>query len=195
MMTASAVLVAFGLAGWLQPWSLLTFTFLIGCGTALFDPGWQAAVGDLVPREDITAAVSLNSVGFNLMRSIGPAVGGVIVAFVGSVAAFALNAVSYAPMILGVMSWRRAVETSILPKERFGSAMRAGLRYTMVSGRVLNVMRRSLSPIARASTWRSRTIMSGRPPRSGRSGVALTTERRHRHSPNAGRWHRGWHCR
>src|SRR5690606_4424441 len=95
MMVVSIALAVFALAGLLSPWLLLTFTFLIGCGTALHNPSWQASMGDLVPREDLSGAVTLNSVSYNLMRSVGPAVGGMIVAAAGAASAFALNAVSY----------------------------------------------------------------------------------------------------
>ncbi|MCP6373992.1 MFS transporter, partial [Klebsiella pneumoniae] len=72
-------------------WALLAFTFLIGCGTALNNPSWQASVGDIVPRGDLPAAVSLNSMGFNITRSVGTAIGGMIVAAAGAAAAFAVN--------------------------------------------------------------------------------------------------------
>jgi len=48
-----AVSVGLALAAWfelLSPWGLLGFTFLIGCGTALNNPSWQASVGDVVPQ-------------------------------------------------------------------------------------------------------------------------------------------------
>src|SRR5690606_30024191 len=75
----SAVLAVMAFMGLLTPWLLLSFTFLIGCGTALFNPSWQASMGDIVPRHDLPGAVTLNAMGFNMMRSVGPAVGGVIV--------------------------------------------------------------------------------------------------------------------
>ncbi|PWG74530.1 MFS transporter, partial [Enterococcus hirae] len=87
----------------LTPWLLLGFTFLLGAGQAVYNPPWQASMGDLVDRKDLPAAVSLNSVGFNLMRSVGPAAGGLIVATLGASAAFAVNAISYLPL-LGAMS-------------------------------------------------------------------------------------------
>ena len=49
----------------------------------------------MVPRADLPAAVALNSVGFNLTRSVGPAIGGAIVAAAGAAAAFAVNSLSY----------------------------------------------------------------------------------------------------
>lgn len=138
-------LVSLGLAiftwmGWLTPWHLLTFTFLIGCGTALFNPSWQASMGDIVPREDLPGAVTLNSVSFNMMRSVGPAVGGLIVAFAGAAAAFALNAVSYLPLLAGLWWWRPQRARPKLPREQFGSAMLAGIRYVSMSPNLLTVL-------------------------------------------------------
>jgi MFS family permease len=56
MLVVSAILTVFALLGWITPWLLLLFTFLIGCGTALNNPSWQASVGDMVPRADLPAA-------------------------------------------------------------------------------------------------------------------------------------------
>ncbi|AZB70005.1 MFS transporter, partial [Cereibacter sphaeroides] len=106
MLAVSAVLAAAAFQGALTPWLLLAFTFLIGLGRALYNPSWQASVGDIVPRSDLPAAVALNSMGFNLMRSVGPAVGGLIVAAGGAAAAFAVNALSYLPLWLSLFLWR-----------------------------------------------------------------------------------------
>ncbi|MCJ9674602.1 MFS transporter, partial [Neorhizobium sp. SHOUNA12B] len=80
MLTVSLTLTVFAYLDLLTPWLLLTFTFLLGCGVALNNPAWQASVGDMVPREVLPAAVTINSVGFNITRSVGPAIGGAIVA-------------------------------------------------------------------------------------------------------------------
>lgn len=56
--------------GLLSPWLPLSFPFLIGCGTALNNPSLQASVADIVSREELPAAVSVNSMEFNLMRSV-----------------------------------------------------------------------------------------------------------------------------
>ena len=127
----------------LSPWGLLGFTFLIGCGTALNNPSWQASVGDVVPRAELPAAVALNSVGFNLTRSVAPAVGGAIVAAAGAAAAFAVNAASYLGLIVVLLRWRPAIPVSTLPREDFGAAMAAGLRYVAMSPNILKVVLRA----------------------------------------------------
>jgi len=140
MAIVSIVLSAMAFMGLLNPWLLLAFTFLIGCGTALFNPSWQASMGDLVPREDLPGAVTLNSMGFNMMRSVGPAVGGLIVALAGAAAAFAVNAISYLPLILVLLRWTPQRASNPLPKERFASAMWAGIRYVSLSPNLTTVL-------------------------------------------------------
>jgi MFS family permease len=144
MLVVSIGLVATAYAGWLTPWSLLAFTFLIGVGTALNNPSWQASIGDMIPRENLPEAVSLNSMGFNMMRSIGPALGGIIVATAGAAAAFAINAVSYFPLILALLHWKPAVPQQTIPREAFSPAVMAGLRYVAMSPNLLRVMFRGM---------------------------------------------------
>lgn len=130
--------------GIITPWLLLGFTFLLGCGTALNNPSWQASVGDLVPRSDLPGAVALNSIGFNLSRSLGPAVGGLIVAAVGAAGAFFANTLSYlALLFVLIFRWRPQPVVRTLPRESIGSAMLAGVRYVAMSPNILKVLLRS----------------------------------------------------
>lgn len=140
MMLVSLTLAVLAFLGLLNPWLLLTFTFLLGCGTALFNPSWQASMGDIVPRSDLPGAVTLNAMGFNMMRSVGPAVGGLIVALAGAAAAFAVNAVSYLPLILALGRWQPERTPNRLPRENFGGAMWAGIRYVSLSPNLTTVL-------------------------------------------------------
>src|SRR5690606_16951189 len=115
------------------PWLLLLLTFLIGCGQAFNGPAWQSSVGRMVPREDLPTAVAMNSMGFNIARSVGPAIGGLIVAALGAAAAFAVNAVSYGGIVGVLARWRPAPEPRLLPRERLGTAIQAGIRYVVMS--------------------------------------------------------------
>ena len=149
MLTAQAFMFAVSIAltlaayfGFLTPWLLLSFTFLLGCGTALNNPSWQASVGDMVPRSDLPAAVSVNSMGFNLTRSVGPAIGGIIVAAAGAAAAFAVNAFSYLPLLFVLSRWKQKETPSTLPRETLGIAMTAGLRYVAMSPNIEKVLLR-----------------------------------------------------
>lgn len=142
MLVVSVALALTAYAGVMTPWLLLTFTFLIGCGTALHNPSWQAGVGDMVPRDHVPAAVALNSMSFNLTRSVGPAIGGAIVAAAGAAAAFAVNAVSYIVLIIVLFRWKLQMPPSTLPRESLGLAISAGLRYVAMSPNIEKVLLR-----------------------------------------------------
>jgi MFS family permease len=143
MLLVSVVLALFAWMGLLTPWLLLGFTFLIGCGTALNGPAWQASVGDMVPRPSLPAAVSLNSMNFNIARSVGPALGGTIVAIAGASAAFLFNALSYVGLIAVLARWRPQRPAATLPREALGSAMAAGVRYVAMSPNIREVLMRA----------------------------------------------------
>jgi len=126
----SAMFAAIVWLGLATPNNLLLFTFLIGAAGALMAPAWQSIVPQLVPKQDLHPAVAANSVGVNVSRAVGPALGGVIVASLGIAAPFWLNAISDLGVI-GALVWWRFPQKGIrsLPIERFTGAMRAGLRY------------------------------------------------------------------
>lgn len=82
--------------------AVLGLVALMGLLWGLTLPSWQAFVNDLVPREDLVSAVSLNSLQFNAARSVGPAVAGLVIASLGPGWAFALNAASFGAAVLAV---------------------------------------------------------------------------------------------
>lgn len=143
LLLVSAALAICTWFGAITPWLLLTFTFLIGCGSAFTAPAWQASVGDMVPREHVPAAVALNSMGFNLARSVGPALGGIVVATVGAAGAFAINAVTYLAPLTALSRWRPPVTMQLLPRESLTVAISAGLRYVRMSPAIRTVLMRS----------------------------------------------------
>jgi MFS family permease len=143
MLAVSVALALCAWAGVITPWLLLTFTFLIGCGSAFNAPAWQASVGDMVPRSELPSAVTLNSMGFNIARSVGPAIGGAIVAAAGAAAAFVVNAASYPALIVVLARWRPVRAPATLPRESLGVAMAAGIRYVSMSPAIRNVLVRS----------------------------------------------------
>ncbi|WP_134680245.1 MFS transporter [Paracoccus ravus] len=142
MASVSLLLAVLTWQGWMTPLLLLSLTFLIGVGQAIYNPPWQASMGDLVPREDLPAAVTLNSVGFNLMRSVGPAAGGIITAAFGAAAAFAVNACSYIPLLGALLRWHPRTPERLTTREPFVSAVGAGLRYVALSPNLMRVLAR-----------------------------------------------------
>lgn len=113
----------------LTPWLLVTLTFALGVGAAMAMPAQQAITPELVPRPMLAPAVALGSLSMNIARSIGPALGGLILARWNVSVAFAINAISFLGIIIFLLRWKRTPTATYLPAEHFGSALRAGLRY------------------------------------------------------------------
>jgi MFS family permease len=143
MLMAAVGLGTLTLAGLVTPRGLLVFTFLLNIGAALNGPAWQAIVPELVTGDEIPSAVALNSVGFNIARSAGPALGGLIVAHFGSGVVFLLNAASFLAIIVVLARWRRPSHKSVLPAERVLGAMRAGIRYVRYAVTIRHVFART----------------------------------------------------
>ena len=132
---------------WLRlitPEILLASCFVVGSGMALFGPAWQSSVTEQVPAETLPSAVALNGISYNIARSFGPAIGGIVVASAGAVAAFATNAVFYLPLLVVLFLWRRTSEPSRLPRERLNRAIVSGVRYIANSPSIRIVLARTL---------------------------------------------------
>jgi MFS family permease len=142
MLAMAALLGVLSLAGAINPAVLLLLTFLLGVGAALSTPVWQAMVPDLVEPEQLSSAVTMNGVSFNLARAVGPALGGLVVAAAGPGPAYLLNAASFLAVIAVLARWRRPPEATVAPAERVWGAVRAGARYVRHS------------PEIRALLWR-----------------------------------------
>jgi MFS family permease len=114
----------------ITPASLLLMTFIASVGSAMTAPPWQAVVNVLVPKASLPQAIALNSTGVNVSRAVGPALGGLVVSAFGIAAPFWIDAFANAGVIAGLLGWHPpAKERARLPPERFGSAVRAGLRH------------------------------------------------------------------
>lgn len=129
MLVAAGGLGLLTFLGLVGPWSLLAFTFLLGAGSAMNGPAWQAIMPELVDRPDLASAITLNGVGMNLARAVGPALGGLIVALAGAGAVFLLNAASFLGVMVVLYRWKREARVTVAPAERTLGAIRAGFRY------------------------------------------------------------------
>jgi len=117
---------------------------VVGSGMALFGPAWQSSVSEQVPSETLPSAVALNGISYNIARSFGPAIGGIVVAAAGAVAAFAANALLYLPLLTVLFLWNRVSEPSRLPRERLSRAMVSGVRYITNSPSIKIVLTRTM---------------------------------------------------
>lgn len=142
MVVASAALAFFTLQGWMSPYLLLGFTFLLGLGSVMNDPAWQAITPEVVSPANHAPAVALNSVGFNVARAVGPVLGGVVIGVWGSGWAFALNAVSFSGVIWFLYRWKRPHFENV-QTGRVTDAMMAGIRYVRDTQSVRSVLVRT----------------------------------------------------
>lgn len=154
MMVMAAALGVMTYTGHTTPWVLLAFTFAIGLGGAISQPAWQATVQDIVPKPWVAAAVSLNSISFNVARAVGPALGGLVVALAGAAFAFFANAASFLGVLLAVSSWKpREAPPTRLGEDIFG-AIRAGFRYLLHAPRLQAPIVRAIAfNICAAAVW------------------------------------------
>jgi MFS family permease len=136
MMILSALLGVLTIMGLVTPLSLLLILFTVEVFDALAGPAWQTIIPEMVGPKEMRAAIMLNSVGMNVARAVGPALGGAIVAITAtSGPAFLVNAVSFVGVVAFLWIWKRRTEKSGLPAERLFGAMRVGVRYVRFAPR------------------------------------------------------------
>lgn len=143
-LVAAAILAILTLQDLTTPEVLLAGTFVLGTAAALSAPVFQAIMPELVDKKALPDAVALNSLGVNISRAIGPALGGVIVALAGTPAVFALNALSVVAVLLVLFTWNRPEAVHTLPPEHFFGALKAGYRYARHSPAMRLVLIRSV---------------------------------------------------
>lgn len=127
-------------AGWVRLWHVYVFAFLLGCVTAFDTPARQTFVSDLVPDDDLSNAVALNSTSFNAARMLGPAVAGMLIAAVGTGWVFLLNAASFAAVLasLSLLRVSGLFHRSRAPRKQGGLA--EGFRYVRRRPELMAIM-------------------------------------------------------
>lgn len=134
------VLFALTVTGVVQIWHIMLLALAIGFVNALDMPVRQSFAAELVPREDLINAITLNSASFNLARVIGPAVAGITLAFFGPAFNFAINAVSYLGVLIALRRMDPATMQALVRPERhpsIRSSLSEGIRYALRTPTVL----------------------------------------------------------
>lgn len=144
LFATSVTLAWLAATGRLDALPLLLLTLSGGVGAALLAPSWLAIVPQLVPRAQLRPAVALNSLGVNIARAIGPALGGVVLSAWGLAAAYGLDVLTYVVTALALVWWRPAAITNRLPAESLFGAMRAGVRYALASPELKRTLLRGM---------------------------------------------------
>jgi MFS family permease len=145
LFAASLVLGFAALIGIIGPASLLFLTFLVGAGFTFYLPAQQASINELVSRDELSRAVALGSVAFNVARAPGPALAGAIAAALSSGSALVVGAFFFVPMFIAM---RRTKPPDVaLPgvPERLLSGVMIGLRYVRHSAPMRALVLRNLA--------------------------------------------------
>lgn len=163
MLVVAILLGVLATLNMLSAWTLLLLTFLLGLGSALNAPAWQAIVPELVGKRMVAQAVALNSAGYNLARAVGPALGGIVVAASGPGAVFFLNAVSFLGVLVVIFHWKRPHVESMTPPESVLGAIAAGTRYASHSRALQAVLARvAVFIIAASALWALLPVVASR---------------------------------
>lgn len=113
----------------IQVWQIMVLATLLGMVNAVDMPTRQAFVGEMVDKEAIGSAIALNSSLFNAARLIGPAVGGLLIGWLGVASLFWLNAASFVAVIIALTRMRLTAAPSVAARPSMGSQLVEGLRY------------------------------------------------------------------
>jgi MFS family permease len=143
MLIASGLLAALTWFGLIGPLSLLALTLAVGAGTALNGPAWQASVRLQVGPQDLPQAIGINTIAFNLARSVGPALGGLLISLTGAATAFALNALSYIALIVVLLRWRPEMPSR--QRQPMMAAIATGIQFCAHSSPVRRVLGRGFA--------------------------------------------------
>ncbi|MGW1807091.1 MFS transporter [Streptomyces sp. NPDC002078] len=159
----------------LTPGLLLGLTFLLGCGTALMGPAWQAIQPELVERSQLGQAAALGAVNMNLARALGPALGGAVVAAAGAGWVFAFNAASYLGIAAVLTLWRRhPAQAPAAQGEKLLTALHAGRRYVWYAPGVRRVLLRTVLFIpGGGALWSLLALVASRSLGLGSGGYGL----------------------
>lgn len=133
LVVVAGVLGVMTLLGLTDARILLALTFAMGIGAAMMLPAFSAVIPDLVPRHELTAALTLNNIAANSTRALGPMLAGFLIAVAGPAVVFLYNSVSYLALMAVLIPWRNTQPRSALPSERFVGAIRAGLKFAAQS--------------------------------------------------------------
>src|SRR5579864_6315927 len=153
MFVIAMLLAVVTFTGGMTPWLLLLLTLALSLGDAIEAPTWRAIFPELVKKDDLTPALALNGIEFNLARAVGPGLAGLTIAAVGVATTFLFNALSFLGVILVIFTWKRPTRTSKLPAETLAGASAAGIRYVRYSPGIRTLLLRSGIVIFFASSF------------------------------------------
>ena len=129
MMVLAAILAILVFTDTVQAWHIIVLAFLLGTANAFDAPARQAFVVEMVPKEDLTNAIALNSSIFNLGTIIGPSVAGLVYAWLGPGWCFTINAMSFIAVLIALFMMRIPKREYIPPSQSPLRSLQEGLKY------------------------------------------------------------------
>jgi MFS family permease len=129
MMALAFVIGGLTFLHWIQPWHILVLAFLLGTANAFEAPARQSFVLEMVPLEDMTNAIALNSAMFNTAMAIGPMAGGLIYAFIGPAWCFTINGLTFIAVIAALRRMRLEPFAQKPGRTSALADLKEGLRY------------------------------------------------------------------
>ena len=141
----------------LHVWHIFVFTLITGVAWTITEPVRMSMIPNVVPKKDLANAVALNSGGFNLMKVIGPALGGGLIAWFGAAENFFLQAIAYAG-VLAMIYWMHIPPHRAEAKRNSAVAnLKEGFAYVWSTPAVLALM--SLAYVPRIFAVPYQTLM------------------------------------
>jgi MFS family permease len=142
-LAVTGAIAAITLTDRMTPGLLLWLTVVLGAASTIGLPAFSAITQEVVPRGELPAAISLNSIVGTGTQALGPAVGGLVVAAAGPGAVFALNAASFVAVVIVIAAWHREQAIAGLPPEHVLAAIRTGVRYVANAPAILAILTRA----------------------------------------------------
>lgn len=154
MMLLAFVLSALTFAHLIHPWFMLVLAFLLGVAQAFDAPARQALVAELVPREDLTNAIALNSTMVNMAFFLGPAISGLVYTFFGPAWCFLINGISYLAVIFALIM----IKLQPMKKGQDGNSALQDLKQGLIYLRQQRLILALIANIALLSLFGSGTL-------------------------------------
>ncbi len=174
LLTAALILGVATVIGATGPVTLLALTFAIGAGFTFYLPTQQASVNEFVPRKELSRAIALNAVAFNVARAVGPALAGAIAAWAGTGIAFVVGALFFIVMLAALRSWKGRERPLPGVPERLLSGVLSGLRYARHSAAMRSLIVRNLNfAIGASAFWALLPVIARDQLRLGAGGFGL----------------------
>jgi predicted MFS family arabinose efflux permease len=146
LLIATLTVGALVASGWLEVWHLFLFTVISGTAWSFSEPVRQSLVPNLVPKTDLMNAIALHSSGFNLMKVVGPSLGGLLIVWFGAAGNFFVQSAAYLGVLITIYLMHVPPTPDEARRSSVSANLREGLLYVVSNPIVLTLMITALVP-------------------------------------------------